>query len=69
MPKLKTRKAVSQRFKIKKTGKTTKILKRHDGQDHFNARQTGKKKRTKRSDNVMAKTATQKTILRAVPHK
>ena len=47
MPKLKTHKATAKRFKIKKSKKGTKILKRADGQDHFNARQSGKKKRNK----------------------
>jgi len=65
MPKLKTRKAVSQRFKLTKKGK---LLKRTDGQDHFNARQTGKKKRNKRSDNSLANTKAKKTFVRAMPH-
>ena len=68
MPKLKTHKATAKRFKIKKSKKGTKILKRADGQDHFNARQSGKKKRNKRSDNSLAVTKIQKTILRAMPH-
>lgn len=67
MPKLKTHKATAKRFQIKKSRKGTKILKRADGQDHFNARQTGSKKRNKRSDNTMTNTL-QKTILRAMPH-
>jgi len=41
-------------------------MKRRDGQDHFNARQTGKKKRNKRTDNVLAKTGMQKTITRVL---
>ena len=68
MPKLKTHKATAKRFRIKKSKKGTKILKRTDGQDHFNARQTGKTKRNKRSDNTLATTAASKTILRNVPH-
>ncbi len=67
MPKIKTRKAVSKRFTIKKSKKGAKITKRTDGQDHFNARQNGKTKRNKRSDNTV--TTHKKTILRAVPHK
>lgn len=68
MPKMKTHKATAKRFRIKKSKTGTKILKRHDGQDHFNARQTGKRKRNKRSDNTLANTKTQKNILRALPH-
>ncbi len=47
MSKAKTVKAVAKRFKITKKGK---VLKRKAGQDHFNARETGKIKRTKRRD-------------------
>ncbi|PIR76654.1 MAG: 50S ribosomal protein L35 [Candidatus Magasanikbacteria bacterium CG10_big_fil_rev_8_21_14_0_10_42_10] len=63
MPKIKTKKSISKRFKLTSTGK---IMKRRDGQDHFNARQTGKKKRNKRTDNVLAKTGMQKTITRVL---
>lgn len=47
MPKLKTHKATAKRFKVTKTGKITK---RACGQDHFNARESGKVTRNKRSD-------------------
>jgi len=47
MPKMKTHKATNKRFKATKTGK---IIKRTDGQDHFNARESGKTKRNKRRD-------------------
>jgi ribosomal protein L35 len=67
MPKLKTHKATAKRFRIKKSKSGTKVLKRANGQDHFNARQTGKTKRNKRSDKTMSDTV-KKTILRAVPH-
>lgn len=71
MPKMKTHKAVSKRFKMvvkKKNGKkTTQITKRAEGQDHFNARETGKKKRNKRSDNTQSNTM-RKTILRSLPY-
>jgi large subunit ribosomal protein L35 len=63
MPKIKTKKNISKRFKVTKTGK---VLKRTDGQDHFNARQSGKKKRNKRSDNSLANTGMKKTIIRAI---
>ncbi|MFH1286408.1 MAG: 50S ribosomal protein L35 [Candidatus Magasanikbacteria bacterium] len=68
MPKIKTHKATAKRFRVKKSRSGTKILKRTDGQDHFNARQSGKKKRNKRSDNTLANTAAGKTIIRSVPY-
>ncbi len=67
MPKLKTHKAIAKRFRVKKSKKGTKILKRTDGQDHFNSRESGKTKRNKKSDSTMTKTM-KKTILRAMPH-
>ncbi len=67
MKKQKTNKAIAKRFVIKKSKKGIKIMKRTDGQDHFNARESGNTKRNKRSDKVMSKTV-QQTILRAVPH-
>ena len=71
MPKMKTRKAVSERIKVKKkrkNGKTTiKFEKRHDGQDHFNARESGNAGRRKKSDNIMSH-ANKKAILQAVPY-
>jgi large subunit ribosomal protein L35 len=44
---MKTHKAVAKRFKITKKGK---VLKRTAGQDHFNARESGKVTRMKRRD-------------------
>jgi large subunit ribosomal protein L35 len=41
----KTRKSVSKRFKITKTGK---VLRRRVGQNHYKAKKSGKKKRQKR---------------------
>ena len=67
MPKLKTHQATAKRFRLKKSKNGTKVMKRADGQDHFNARQNGKKKRNKRSDKVMA-LANKKTIVRSMPH-
>ncbi|MDP4009070.1 MAG: bL35 family ribosomal protein [bacterium] len=46
MPKLKTRKSISQRFRLTRTGK---ILRRATGQDHNRMKMTGKQKRQKRS--------------------
>jgi len=42
---MKTRKSITKRFKITKTGK---ILRRLTGQDHFLAKKTGKRKRAGR---------------------
>ena len=42
---MKTRKSISKRFKITKTGK---ILRRPTGQDHFRAKKSGKKIRESR---------------------
>ncbi|MFA4831223.1 MAG: 50S ribosomal protein L35 [Patescibacteria group bacterium] len=65
MPKMKTHQAIAKRFKVKKSGK---ILKRTDGQDHFNSRETGKVKRNKRSDKDLKKMY-KKTIRQAMPYK
>lgn len=51
MPKVKTRKSLSKRFKITKK---KKVIKRSTGQDHFNARESGKQKRNKKSDRAMS---------------
>jgi large subunit ribosomal protein L35 len=50
--KQKTHKAVSKRIKVTKNGK---IVKRKAGQDHFNARESGKVRRNKRSDVKLGK--------------
>jgi len=42
---MKTRKSIKKRFRITKTGK---VLKRAIGQNHFNAKKTGKKRRAGR---------------------
>lgn len=67
MPKAKTHKGTAKRFQIKKSKKGTKIMKRTDGQDHFNSRESSKTKRNKRSDKIMSDTMS-KTILRALPN-
>jgi large subunit ribosomal protein L35 len=51
MPKLKTKKTVSKRFRITATGK---VMRRHGGQNHFNARDGGKITRKKRRDEEMS---------------
>ena len=64
---MKTRQAIAKRFTIKGKGKKKKLIKRAEGQDHFNALESGKTKRAKRSDKTMTKTLS-KTILRAMPY-
>ncbi|MEK7102974.1 MAG: 50S ribosomal protein L35 [Patescibacteria group bacterium] len=51
MPKLKTEQTVAKRFRVTTTGK---VIRRHAGQNHFNARDTGKVSRNKRSDDTMS---------------
>ena len=51
MPKLKTNKTVSKRFRITATGK---VMRRHGGQNHFNARNSGTITRKKRRDEEMS---------------
>lgn len=53
MAKLKTHKATAKRIKITKSGK---IIKRKAGQDHFNARESGKVTRNKRKKIELEKT-------------
>ncbi|MBI5221409.1 MAG: 50S ribosomal protein L35 [Candidatus Magasanikbacteria bacterium] len=53
MPKMKTHKATSKRFRVTKNGK---IIKRTAGQNHFNSRENGKVGRNKKSDIVMSTT-------------
>lgn len=57
MPKLKTRKSITKRFKITKTGK---ILRRHTGLDHYRAKKSGKKIRQKRKLVEVSKVETKK---------
>jgi len=64
MPKIKTHKATSKRFIITKTDK---IRHKKAGQDHFNARETGKVGRNKKRDMYAHKTM-QKTIRTLLPY-
>ncbi|MFA5185190.1 MAG: 50S ribosomal protein L35 [Patescibacteria group bacterium] len=50
---MKTRKTISKRIKVTKSGK---ILKRKAGQDHFNARESGSVTRNKRRDVTLGNT-------------
>lgn len=60
--KFKTRKTLSKRITVTKSGK---LLKRKGGQDHFNSRESGKVTRNKRRDLSVAKqyTRTIKTLI------
>jgi len=64
MPKIKTKKAVSKRFKITKN---KKVMKRTCGQDHFNARESGNVGRNKKKDGQIAK-SDQKNIRSFIPY-
>ena len=64
MPKIKTHKATAKRFKLTAT---KKVKQRKAGQDHFNARETGKTTRTKRRDIDTTKTLV-KTIKVLTPY-
>lgn len=55
MPKLKTRKVISKRVRVTKSGK---IKMRKAGQGHFNSREGGKTMRNKRNDVDVSKTIT-----------
>ena len=50
--KIKTSKTISKRIKVTKTGK---LLKRCAGQDHYNGKQTGNKRRKKLNDKKVSK--------------
>ena len=49
---MKTRKSITKRFKITKTGK---VLRRAIGQDHYRAKKSGKTKRLKRKPVLVSK--------------
>ena len=67
MGKMKTHQATAKRFRVKRSKKGTKILKRTGGQDHFNARESGNTRRNKRADNAIAG-VTHRTILAGMPY-
>jgi len=64
MPKIKTKKAASKKFKITKNRKVTR---RKTGQNHFNSKETGKAGRAKRGDHRLFK-ADEKNVLKALPY-
>jgi large subunit ribosomal protein L35 len=65
MPKIKSHRATAKRFK--KTA-NDKLVQRKAGQDHFNARESGKTTRIKRRDISTTKTL-EKTIKLLTPYK
>lgn len=68
MGKLKTHKATAKRFTVTKSRKNgLKVLKRADGQDHFNSRENGSTRRNKRRDRG-ASTPLKRTVLKALPY-
>ena len=64
MPKIKTHKGTAKRFTITKK---KKIKHRKAGQDHFNARESGKTTRNKRRD-INAHVSLRKTIKKLIPY-
>jgi len=54
---MKTRKSIKKRFKITKTGK---ILRRPIGQNHFQAKKSGKEKRMKKKWVIVSKAEVKK---------
>jgi ribosomal protein L35 len=66
--KMKTHKGTAKRFQIKKSKKRgITVLKRTDGQNHFNSRETGNTRRNKRRDNT-ASTPLKRTVINALPY-
>jgi len=62
MPKRKSNRALVKKIKISKNGK---VKRRSTGQNHFNAKEPGKKTRNKRRDKRLFKTD-EKNILKAL---
>ncbi|MDX9893445.1 MAG: 50S ribosomal protein L35 [Patescibacteria group bacterium] len=65
--KLKTHKTTAKKVKVTKAKKNRKLITKHAGQDHFNARDTGKVGRRKRRNQSLAK-ADSKNIKRLLPY-
>jgi len=65
MPKIKTHKATAKRFIITKNNK---IRRRKAGQDHYNAKESGKTLRSKRRD-IETGSDNAKTIKKLMPYK
>ncbi len=65
MPKQKTNKAVSKKFKVTGSGK---LLRRATGQNHYNSRDTGTSTRAKRLDAGIAIPAEEANLRKALPY-
>jgi ribosomal protein L35 len=65
MAKLKTRQAVSKRLRVTKN---RKIMKKKNGQDHFNAREAGKTTRSKRKNIALNDVKVSKNIRAFLPY-
>ncbi len=65
--KLKTHKATAKRVRVTKSKNKKKYITKHAGQDHFNARETGKAGRRKRRNKNIAK-SDEKNISRLLPY-
>jgi len=65
MPKIKTHKAASKKFKVTKKKKVTR---RTTGQNHFNSKETGKKGRMKKRTHRVFKAEEQNVLKRALPY-
>ncbi len=64
--KLKTHKTTAKKVRVTK-GKKKKYITRYAGQDHFNARETGKVSRRKRRNQNLSKSDT-KNIKKLLPY-
>lgn len=64
MPKIKTKKSVIKKVKITKNGK---VLRRATKQNHYNSKESGNFKRSKRKDSRMF-AADEKNIIAALPY-
>ena len=65
MPKVKTHKGATKRFRKTKSGK---LLHRTSGQDHFNSREKGETTMNKRRDSALHSTH-KKNITQLVPYR
>lgn len=65
MPKQKTNKAVSKKFKVTGSGK---LKRRATGQNHYNSRDTGNSTRDKRLDAGIAVAADEANLRKALPY-
>ncbi|MFC1633047.1 50S ribosomal protein L35 [Patescibacteria group bacterium] len=67
MPKIKTHKGASKRFRVS-GGKKKKVMQRSATQGHFNARESGTVTRAKRKDSAINKT-NERRLQKLLPNK